>query len=170
MYIKLSHLICISFLILSTHTVRAQLSEKDSIALRHLLNTDKPIIVNPEAVKSIRFEEKSPGNPMNILFDSSFPLTFDPTLPRIEKQDTLRLTLKPYNIFTEYYEDPIMKSDSLNVYMTWDVSPVSRSLTPSFGIGLVFVFDAESTLRRIFWKSERAKRRNAKRSYVLKYY
>jgi len=147
----------------------AQLSRQDSISIDSLLRSNRPLILNQELLKSIKFDNQLFEQAPEQLFNSSSLLTPDLTLPEILIDRDGKLTLKPYTIYTKPYEDPIQGLPS-PILMNIELGPGPPPKTVSFGVGLVYTFDAEGTLRRIFWKSERAKIRNAKRVQAHKYY
>lgn len=100
-----------------------QWTKQDSLKLRKLLESDGEILLNPDAVNSIRFES-SPllGKPM--IAGESPALKFNEELPGLPEDRTeLRkvLTLRPYNAFTKRGEDPIydkIKEEQLKRDMT----------------------------------------------------
>lgn len=85
-----------------------QWTKQDSLKLRKLLDGDGELMLNPDAVNSIRFESSPLGKPM-ISTDSPV-LKFNEELPELPfDRNELRkvLTLRPYSAFTKRSEDPI---------------------------------------------------------------
>lgn len=168
MYVKPVHILLFLLLPFTKETARAQPDSGNSIAPRRVLAGDTVVRLNREGVNSIRFDGIRRRTPLETTTKPDFLMRFDETLPKVEKEDTVRLTLKPYNIFNTGYK--YASEDSLQIRNYLDPGWEGGSSSVSFGIGFVFIFDAERTLRRIFWKSERARRRNAKRAYVIRDY
>jgi len=147
----------------------AQLSRQDSISIDSLLRSNEPLILNQEVLKFIKFDNQSFKQNPSQLFDASSLLAPDLSLPEVLIDKDGKLTLRPYTIYTGAYDDPIQGLPP-PILMNTELGPGPPPKTVSFGIGVVYTFDAERTLRRIFWKSERAKRKNAKRVQAHKYY
>lgn len=145
----------------------AQSNLRDSLTVDSLLKSNKPLILNREMIENIKFEGKFELLP-DPLSNPSFLLVPDATLPEIIIEKDGSLTLRPYTIYTKPYEDPI-QSLSPPITMNTELGPGGQ-VTGSPGVSIIFTFDAETILRRIFWKSERAKRSNAKRVQAHKYY
>lgn len=146
-----------------------QISRQDSVAIEKLLKSDKPLILNQELVKSIKFEGELFERTPDQLTNSASYLIPDLSLPGLVVEKNGRLTLRPYTIHLKPYEDPIYGLPP-PILMNTEPGPGGGRPTVSSGVGVVVMFDAESMLRRIFWKSERAKRKNAKRVQAHKYY
>lgn len=154
-------------LICSGMALYAQSNRRDSLSVDSLLKSGKPLILNGDIINNIRFE--SLPEPISDPLSNPYSLLLpDETLPEIIIQKDGSLTLRPYTIYTKPYEDPIQGLPP-PITMNTEIGP-GGSTTVSSGIGIVVVFDAEAILRRIFWKSERAKRRNAKRVQAHKFY
>lgn len=166
---KTKHIILALWVAFSSTSLYAQLSVQDSITLEKRLKGDKPIILNQEVIKSIKFEGSLLEHTPEGMMKPASHLTPDLTLPEVLIDKDGQLTLRPYTIYLKPYEDPIQGLPP-HILMNTDIGPGGSSPTPSFGIGIVLVFDAEAILRRIFWKSERAKRKNAKRVQAHKFY
>ena len=84
-------------------------TKQDSLHLRKMLNGEEEIILNNDAVNSIRLESlpQLPGSQLKM--DNTSPsLRFIETIdiPELPKKK-LYLTLRPYSAFTKYNEDPI---------------------------------------------------------------
>ena len=89
------------------------------------------------------------------------------------------LTLKPYNCFTRYDEDPIHwqtmagmmklpRAVKQNVYVPFSIGPFSTAT--SGGAGFAICFSMEDILQSIFSKTYRAKKHNAKHANAWKTY
>lgn len=146
----------------------AQLSRQDSIAIDSLLKSNKPLILNQEVIRNIRFDKQFVEQAPERLLDISSLFAPDFSLPNVLVDKDGKLTLRPYTIYIKPYEDPIQGLPP-PIMIEFELPPVPAR-TLSFGIGFAYTFDAEGILRRIFWKSERAKRRNAKRVQAHRYY
>lgn len=168
MFAKPAHILLFLLLLLTGEAANARPDGSDSIAPLRVLDGDTVIRLNREGVESIRFDGIRHRSPLETTTSRDFPIYFDETLPKAGKEDTIRLTLKPYNIFNTGYK--YAPEDSLQIRNYLDPGWEGGDSSVSSGIGLGFTFDAERTLRRIFWKSERARRRNAKRAYVIRDY
>ncbi|MDR0746112.1 MAG: DUF4858 domain-containing protein [Mediterranea sp.] len=83
----------------------AQWSEKDSLNLGHILNTDGEIKLNPNVVKKIDFGAFAGKR---VIADEKSALNVDITLPKVfpEKKE-IKLSLRPYTVNTRYNYDPI---------------------------------------------------------------
>ncbi len=82
-------------------------TKEDSLRLSRVLEGGGELLLNPEAVGSIRFERSSPelNKPMEVT--ESPAMKFNEELPGMEKPPR-RFTLRPYNPKTKYNEDPIL--------------------------------------------------------------
>jgi len=99
---RLGIFLSISLVSLLAH---AQWSQKDSLSLRHILNTDGEIKLNPNVVKEIDFGTFI-GDQMSV--DEKPALNFDVTLPKVfPEKAKVKLTLRPYTASTKYNYDPI---------------------------------------------------------------
>lgn len=104
--LSISFLLCV---LGSSALYAQQWTKQDSLNLRRLLDSDGEILLNPDAVNSIRFETSPMGNPL--MATDSPALKYNEELPGLPEDRTeLRkvLTLRPYNAFTKRGEDPIM--------------------------------------------------------------
>ena len=159
-------------------TSKAQLSRRDSIRLKQLLEGDKEIKLNQEAVKSIQFNFAPDINEMHkpkmseekpwMEFNKSLPKNFNDTV-QWRKPKFIRLL--PYTIFTRLGEDPvndiIIKTckDTLRMKLKLDYL---KEYIPQHQP--VVSFDAEKLLYENFTKRGRAIRRNRKRAKAWKIY
>lgn len=87
----------------------AQWTAQDSLKLKRLLESKDTLILNEEAVRSIRFNanplpEKSPLDG-HLLYDATIP--YKPLSPDIDLKQGTGLTLAPYNSGTKFNYDPI---------------------------------------------------------------
>ena len=165
--------------LLSIQASKAQLSKRDSIRLKQMLEGDEEIQINPEAVKSIQFnfapqleEKPKPRMAENkpwMDFDKSLPKNFNDTT-RWRKPKFIRLL--PYTVYTKWWEDPINdklrldKKDTLTFkldleYLKEKYMPVTRP---------VATFDTEKFLYENLTKRGRTIRRNRKRAKAWKIY
>ena len=172
--ISLSILFCIIGILAS----KAQLSRRDSIRLKQLLEGNKEIKLNQEAVKSIQFNFAPDINEMHkpkmseekpwMEFNKSLPKNFNDTV-QWRKPKFIRLL--PYTIFTRLGEDPvndiIIKTckDTLRMKLKLDYL---KEYIPQHQP--VVSFDAEKLLYENFTKRGRAIRRNRKRAKAWKIY
>lgn len=102
---------CLLFIIsltgLSLHA--QEWTKKDSLRLHQLLESEDEIILNTDAVNSIRLESRSPLPGNQLKMDATSPsLRFveELKLPELP-QKRIYLTLRPYSAFTRYNEDPV---------------------------------------------------------------
>ena len=168
----------ILFCIIGILTSKAQLSRRDSIRLKQLLEGNKEIKLNQEAVKSIQFNFAPDINEMHkpkmseekpwMEFNKSLPKNFNDTV-QWRKPKFIRLL--PYTIFTRLGEDPvndiIIKTckDTLRMKLKLDYL---KEYIPQHQP--VVSFDAEKLLYENFTKRGRAIRRNRKRAKAWKIY
>lgn len=132
---RLGLFLCVNFVSL---LVYAQWSQKDSLNLRRILNTDGEIKLNPNAVKEIDFGTFI-GEQMMI--DEKPALKFDVTLPKVfPDKAELKLSLRPYTANTKYNYDPIyqkkidLKDRSMKVftvYSNWAKTPFDPGIRNS---------------------------------------
>lgn len=149
----------------------SQISRQDSISIEKLLKSDKPLILNQEVVKSIMFDgvliEQTPEQ---LIKKPSYLIPHVSVSEFVMEKDG-QLTLCPYTIYLKPYEDPIHGlSPPILMHTEIESNNDTSATIGSPGANIIAIFDAESILRRIFWKSERAKRKNAKRVQAHKYY
>ena len=172
--ISLSILFCLMGIL----TSKAQLSRRDSIRLKQLLEGNKEIKLNQEAVKSIQFNFAPDINEMHkpkmseekpwMEFNKSLPKNFNDTV-QWRKPKFIRLL--PYTIFTRLGEDPvndiIIKTckDTLRMKLKLDYL---KEYIPQHQP--VVSFDAEKLLYENLTKRGRAIRRNRKRAKAWKIY
>ena len=172
--ISLSILFCLMGIL----TSKAQLSRRDSIRLKQLLEGDKEIKLNQEAVKSIQFKFAPDINEMHkpkmseekpwMEFDKSLPKNFNDTV-QWRKPKFIRLL--PYTIFTRLGEDPVndiiikTRKDTLRMKLKLDYL---KEYIPQHQP--VVSFDAEKLLYENLTKRGRAIRRNRKRAKAWKIY
>ena len=172
--ISLSILFCLMGIL----TSKAQLSRRDSIRLKQLLEGDKEIKLNQEAVKSIQFNFAPDINEMHkpkmseekpwMEFDKSLPKNFNDTV-QWRKPKFIRLL--PYTIFTRLGEDPVndiiikTRKDTLRMKLKLDYL---KEYIPQHQP--VVSFDAEKLLYENLTKRGRAIRRNRKRAKAWKIY
>ena len=172
--ISLSILFCIMGIL----TSKAQLSRRDSIRLKQLLEGDKEIKLNQEAVKSIQFNFAPDINEMHkpkmseekpwMEFNKSLPKNFNDTV-QWRKPKFIRLL--PYTIFTRLGEDPVndiiikTRKDTLRMKLKLDYL---KEYIPQHQP--VVSFDAEKLLYENLTKRGRAIRRNRKRAKAWKIY
>ena len=172
--ISLSILFCIIGILAS----KAQLSRRDSIRLKQLLEGDKEIKLNQEAVKSIQFNFAPDINEMHkpkmseekpwMEFNKSLPKNFNDTV-QWRKPKFIRLL--PYTIFTRLGEDPVndiiikTRKDTLRMKLKLDYL---KEYIPQHQP--VVSFDAEKLLYENLTKRGRAIRRNRKRAKAWKIY
>ena len=192
--------ICMSLLLglLSIHASKAQLSKRDSIRLKQLLESDEEIKLNPEAVKNIQFNFAPNINEMQkpkmvedkpwMEFDQSLPKSFNDTTT-FRKRKFIRLL--PYTVYTKWNEDPVndkfitSRTDTMTIRMKMDIEKIKplpgmehgyrvvpggmdQSVTPSNNP--IVGFDADKALFEIFTKRGRAIRRNRKKAKAWKIY
>ena len=159
-------------------TSKAQLSRRDSIRLKQLLEGNKEIKLNQEAVKSIQFNFAPDINEMHkpkmseekpwMEFNKSLPKNFNDTV-QWRKPKFIRLL--PYTIFTRLGEDPVndiiikTRKDTLRMKLKLDYL---KEYIPQHQP--VVSFDAEKLLYENFTKRGRAIRRNRKRAKAWKIY
>ena len=172
--ISLSILFCLMGIL----TSKAQLSRRDSIRLKQLLEGDKEIKLNQEAVKSIQFNFAPDINEMQkpkmseekpwMEFNKSLPKNFNDTV-QWRKPKFIRLL--PYTIFTRLGEDPVndiiikTRKDTLRMKLKLDYL---KEYIPQHQP--VVSFDAEKLLYENLTKRGRAIRRNRKRAKAWKIY
>ena len=172
--ISLSILFCIIGILAS----KAQLSRRDSIRLKQLLEGNKEIKLNQEAVKSIQFNFAPDINEMHkpkmseekpwMEFNKSLPKNFNDTV-QWRKPKFIRLL--PYTIFTRLGEDPVndiiikTRKDTLRMKLKLDYL---KEYIPQHQP--VVSFDAEKLLYENLTKRGRAIRRNRKRAKAWKIY
>ena len=168
----------ILFCIIGILASKAQLSRRDSIRLKQLLEGDKEIKLNQEAVKSIQFNFAPDINEMQkpkmseekpwMEFNKSLPKNFNDTV-QWRKPKFIRLL--PYTIFTRLGEDPVndiiikTRKDTLRMKLKFDYL---KEYIPQHQP--VVSFDAEKLLYENFTKRGRAIRRNRKRAKAWKIY
>ena len=172
--ISLSILFCLMGIL----TSKAQLSRRDSIRLKQLLEGNKEIKLNQEAVKSIQFNFAPDINEMHkpkmseekpwMEFNKSLPKNFNDTV-QWRKPKFIRLL--PYTIFTRFGEDPVndiiikTRKDTLRMKLKLDYL---KEYIPQHQP--VVSFDAEKLLYENLTKRGRAIRRNRKRAKAWKIY
>ena len=168
----------ILFCIIGILTSKAQLSRRDSIRLKQLLEGNKEIKLNQEAVKSIQFNFAPDINEMHkpkmseekpwMEFNKSLPKNFNDTV-QWRKPKFIRLL--PYTIFTRLGEDPVndiiikTRKDTLRMKLKLDYL---KEYIPQHQP--VVSFDAEKLLYENLTKRGRAIRRNRKRAKAWKIY
>lgn len=182
---------------ISVLTAQAQWSKQDSIRLQELLNGNKELDINTEAVKSIRFDfnaskEQIKADPLMsndkpwMKFLKDLPKNFDDTT-RWVRPKFVRLT--PYTPYTIWHEDPVndpifLSSQKDTLKMSWKLNVklipglrngyvplpagMDQSLTPSNNP--LIGLDADKLLYENFTKRGRAIRRNRKRAKAWKIY
>lgn len=118
---RLSLFLSVSLISLLAH---AQWSRKDSLELRHILNTDGEIKLNPNMMKKIDFGSFA-GQPVAV--DEKPALQFDATLPKAfpEKKE-IKLSLRPYTAGTKYNYDPIYQRKIQIKEKTWKYGDQDR--------------------------------------------
>ena len=168
----------ILFCIIGILTSKAQLSRRDTIRFKQLLEGNKEIKLNQEAVKSIQFNFAPDINEMHkpkmseekpwMEFNKSLPKNFNDTV-QWRKPKFIRLL--PYTIFTRLGEDPVndiiikTRKDTLRMKLKLDYL---KEYIPQHQP--VVSFDAEKLLYENFTKRGRAIRRNRKRAKAWKIY
>lgn len=168
----------ILFCIIGILTSKAQLSRRDSIRLKQLLEGDKEIKLNQEAVKSIQFNFAPDINEMHkpkmseekpwMEFKKSLSKNFNDT---VQWRKPKYIRLLPYTIFTRLGEDPVndiiikTRKDTLRMKLKLDYL---KEYIPQHQP--VVSFDAEKLLYENFTKRGRAIRRNRKRAKAWKIY
>ena len=168
----------ILFCLMGILTSKAQLSRRDSIRLKQLMEGDKEIKLNQEAVKSIQFNFAPDINEMHkpkmseekpwMEFNKSLPKNFNDTV-QWRKPKFIRLL--PYTIFTRLGEDPVndiiikTRKDTLRMKLKLDYL---KEYIPQHQP--VVSFDAEKLLYENLTKRGRAIRRNRKRAKAWKIY
>ncbi len=168
----------ILFCIIGILTSKAQLSRRDSIRLKQLLEGDKEIKLNQEAVKTIQFNFAPDINEMQkpkmseekpwMEFNKSLPKNFNDT---VQWRKPKYIRLLPYTIFTRLGEDPVndiiikTRKDTLRMKLKLDYL---KEYIPQHQP--VVSFDAEKLLYENFTKRGRAIRRNRKRAKAWKIY
>lgn len=172
--ISLSILFCIIGILAS----KAQLSKRDSIHLKQLLEGDEEIKLNQEAVKNIQFNFAPDINDMRkpkmskekpwMEFNKSLPKNFNDT---VQWQKPKYIRLLPYTIYTKWDEDPIndiiikSRRDSISIKLKFDYL---KNYIPQHQP--VVSFDADKFLYENLTKRGRAIRRNKKRAKAWKIY
>lgn len=168
----------ILFCIIGILTSKAQLSRRDSIRLKQLLEGDKEIKLNQEAVKSIQFNFAPDINEMHkpkmseekpwMEFKKSLSKNFNDT---VQWRKPKYIRLLPYTIFTRLGEDPVndiiikTRKDTLRMKLKLDYL---KEYIPQHQP--VVSFDAEKLLYENLTKRGRAIRRNRKRAKAWKIY
>jgi hypothetical protein len=168
----------ILFCIIGILTSKAQLSRRDSIRLKQLLEGDKEIKLNQEAVKSIQFNFAPDINEMQrpkmseekpwMEFNKSLSKNFNDT---VQWRKPKYIRLLPYTIFTRLGEDPVndiiikTRNDTLRMKLKLDYL---KEYIPQHQP--VVSFDAEKLLYENLTKRGRAIRRNRKRAKAWKIY
>ena len=168
----------ILFCIIGILPSKAQLSRRDSIRLKQLLEGDKEIKLNQEAVKNIQFNFAPDINDMRkpkmseekpwMEFNKSLPKNFNDTV-QWRKPKFIRLL--PYTIFTRLGEDPVndiiikTRKDTLRMKLKLDYL---KNYIPQHQP--VVSFDADKFLHENLTKRGRAIRRNKKRAKAWKIY
>ncbi len=157
---------------------KAQLTRRDSLRLKELLESDEDIKINPEAIKNIQFnfapnleDSRKPRMAENkpwMDFDKSLPKSFNDTT-RLRNLKFIRLL--PYTVYTKWWEDPI--NDKL---------VLDRRDTMTFKLNLEYLkmyipkhqpiatFDTDKLLFENLTKRGRAIKRNRKRAKAWKIY
>lgn len=172
--ISFSILLCIIGILAS----KAQLSRRDSVRLKQLLEGEEEIKLNSEAVKNIQFNFAPDINDMRkpkmseekpwMEFNKILPKNFNDTA-QWRKPKYIRLL--PYTIFTKLGEDPINdviikgRKDTLRIKLKFDYL---KMYIPQHQP--VVSFDAEKLLYENLTKRGRAIRRNRKRAKAWKIY
>lgn len=171
--------------------VHAQWSKKDSVRLQQFLSGDEEIRLNENAVKSIHFgipkEQLPTFSPMMsvdkpvLQFKEDLPDIFTDTLAKYRQIPTLR----PYNIFTRYDEDPIHAPDNCfsrswaskiypynNNAFDARMQRVSAGRHSDYnrGAGVTFSTDFNHALSYLFSKRYRTQIRNARNANAWKTY
>lgn len=172
--------ICISLIltILSIHASKAQLSKRDSIRLKQLLESEGEIELNKDAVKNIQFnfapdinntqKPKMAEDKPWMEFDKNLPKNFNDTT-RWRKPRFIRLL--PYTIYTRWNEDPIndkiikTSKDTLTFKLNLDYL---KMYIPQHQP--VVSFDTDKFLYENLTKRGRAIKRNRKRAKAWKIY
>ena len=157
---------------------KAQLTRRDSLRLKELLESDEDIKINPEAIKNIQFnfapnleDSRKPRMAEDkpwMDFDKSLPKSFNDTT-RLRKPKFIRLL--PYTVYTKWWEDPI--NDKL---------VLDRRDTMTFKLNLEYLkmyipknqpiatFDTDKLLFESLTKRGRVIKRNRKRAKAWKIY
>ena len=173
--ISIGILLCI----LSLSASRAQLTKRDSIRLKQLLEGQEEIKINPEAVKNIRFNfapkvEDMKGKPMMsedkpwMKFDQSLPKNFNDTT-RWQKPKYHRML--PYTVYTRWNEDPmagryvVLKEDTMTFKL--DLEYLKQYIPQNQPL---VSFDTDKFLYENFTKRGRTIRRNRKRAKAWRTY
>ena len=131
---------------------------EDSLRLRHLLEGDGEIKLNPHALKEL---ERSFGQPK--ASEEKSWLRFDATLPHTptEKQKKARLVLRPYTGYTPYNWDPIRQCKIDIDKPTWQqnilrgIEQMAAGASAPSGHSFMAIFTKE------FWNRNIKKRRAA---------
>ena len=163
---------------MSIHASKAQLTRRDSLRLKELLEGDEEIKINPEAIKDIQFnfvpkleDSRKPRMAEDrpwMNFDKSLPKNFNDTA-RWHKPKFIRLL--PYTVYTQWWEDPINdklildRKDTMTFKLNFDYLkmyiPQHQPVT---------TFDADKLLFENLTKRGRAIKRNRKRAKAWKIY
>lgn len=159
-------------------TSKAQLSKRDSIHLKQLLEGNEEIKLNQEAVKNIHFNFAPDINDMRkpkmseekpwMEFNKSLPKNFNDT---VQWQKPQYIRLLPYTIFTRLGEDPVndiiikTRKDTLRMKLKLEYL---KEFIPQHQP--VVSFDADKFLYENLTKRGRAIRRNKKRAKAWKIY
>lgn len=94
---------------------------QDSLRLKELLNSDRELKINPEALKSIDFGGVS-GTPR--MSEKKNWLLPDETLPQALPKPKVVLTLRPYTARTPYNWDPVYQKKIRVNKNTWRGDPL----------------------------------------------
>ena len=101
-------------------------TSKDSLHVKKLLDGERELILNPDAVKSIDFGNAA-GTP-RISKEKSW-MHFDESLPRVLPKPKVVLTLSPYTATTPYDWDPVYQKKIQVGKDTWRGDPFYRIKT-----------------------------------------
>ena len=147
-------------------------TSKDSLHVKKLLDGERELILNPDAVKSIDFGNAA-GTP-RISKEKSW-MHFDESLPRVLPKPKVVLTLSPYTATTPYDWDPVYQKKIRVTKNTWRGDPFyelrqllyTKSSNISLGKGGVYIsggaiggLDLMAMFTRDFWSKKRLETRD----------
>lgn len=156
-------------------------TSKDSLHVKKLLDGERELILNPDAVKSIDFGNAA-GTP-RISKEKSW-MHFDESLPRVLPKPKVVLTLSPYTATTPYDWDPVYQKKIRVTKNTWRGDPFyelrqllyTKSSNISLGKGGVYIsggaiggLDLMAMFTRDFWSKKRLETRDRTLEVLRRY-
>ena len=156
-------------------------TSKDSLHVKKLLDGERELILNPDAVKSIDFGNAA--GPPRISKEKSW-MHFDESLPRVLPKPKVVLTLSPYTATTPYDWDPVYQKKIRVTKNTWRGDPFyelrqllyTKSSNISLGKGGVYIsggaiggLDLMAMFTRDFWSKKRLETRDRTLEVLRRY-